>query len=110
MMFTREELLLLAKHNPEALVDTILDFQEQVWSLTEHIKQLEQRLRKNSSNSSKPPSSDGPAKPKTKSLRKRTGKKSGGQEGHEGHTLTRVEHPDESTVLPVNVCSCHATH
>ena len=38
MMFTREELLLLAS-NTEALVDTILDFQEQVRSLTEHIKQ-----------------------------------------------------------------------
>lgn len=107
MMFTREKLLVLAKHNPEALVDSILDFQEQLQSLTDRIKQLEQQLRKNSRNSSKPPSSDGPAKPNPKSLRKRTGKKSGGQKGHEGHTLQRVEHPDQSTVLPVNVCSCH---
>jgi transposase len=108
MMFTREKLLVLATHNPEALVDSILVFQKQVQSLTERIEQLEQQLRKNSRNSSKPPSSDGPAKPNPKSLRKRTGKKSGGQKGHKGHTLQRVEHPDQSTVLPVNVCSCHA--
>lgn len=108
MMFTREELLVLAKHNPEALVDIILRLQEQVLSLTKRIEQLEQQLSKNSRNSSKPPSFDGPAKPNPKSLRKRTGKKSGGQKGHKGHTLQRVEHPDQSTVLPVTSCSCHA--
>ena len=70
-MFTREELLISAKHNPEALVDIILAFQEQVQSLTARIQQL----RKNSRNSSKPPSSDGPAKPDPKSLRKRTAEK-----------------------------------
>ena len=108
MMSTREELLLLAKHNPEALVDVILALQEQVQSLTARIQMLEQQLRKNSRNSSKPPSSDGLAKPNPKSLRKRTGKKSGGQKGHPGHTLQSAEHPDQSTVLPVNICSCHA--
>ena len=108
MTFTREELLIIAKHNPEALVYINLALQEQVQSLAACIQQLEQQLRKNSRNSSKPPSSDGPAKPNPKSLRKRTGKKSGGQKGHQGHTLQRVENPDESTVLTVNTCSCHA--
>lgn len=107
MMFTREELLVLAKHNPEVLVDIILNLQEQVLSLAKRVEQLEQQLSKNSHNSSKPPSSDGLAKPNPKSLRKRTGKKSGGQKGHKGHTLEQVEHPDQSIVLPVTSCSCH---
>lgn len=94
MIFTREALLILAQQNPETLVDIILRLQEQ--------------LGKNSRNSSKPPSSDGPAKPNPKSLRKSTGKTSGGQKGHEGRTLQQVEHPDQSTVLPVTACSCHA--
>jgi len=108
MMFTREELLVLAKHNPEALVDIILPLQEESLSLKKRIEELEQQLSKNSSNSSKPPSSDGPAKPKPKSLRKPSDKKSGGQKGHIGHTLEKVEKPDHSVVLPVTECSCCA--
>jgi len=108
MMLTREELLLLAKHNPETLCDIILNLQGQVLSLTKRIEQLEQQLSKNSRNSSKPSSSDGLTKPHPKSLRKRTGKKSGGQKGHKGHTLQQVKHPDQSTVLPVTTCACHA--
>ena len=43
------------------------------------IKELENQLNKNSNNSSKPPSSDGYAKPAPKSLREKSGKKPGGQ-------------------------------
>lgn len=50
--------------------------------LEARIEELEKRLNMNSSNSSKPPSSDG-LKRKTKSLRrKNTGRKPGGQPGH----------------------------
>lgn len=108
MIFTREELLTLAKTNPEALVEIILALQEQVQALTLRVAELDSRLNKNSRNSSKPPSSDGQAKPKPKSLRKPSGKKSGGQQGHEGHTLARVEHPDHIVTLPVISCSCCA--
>ena len=106
-MFTREELLIIAKSNPETLVDIILVFQEQVQTLTKRVTDLEQRLNQNSKNSSKPPSSDGLAKkPRTtKSLRKRSGKKSGGQKGHKGHTLQQVEQPNHVVVLPVTSCS-----
>jgi transposase len=108
MMFTREELLLVAKSNPEALVDIIMALQEQVQALAKRVAELEQRLNKNSRNSSKPPSSDGPAKPRTKSLRKRSGKKPGGQKGHTGHTLTQVEQTDRVVTLPVTSCPCSA--
>ena len=70
------------------------------------IKELEARLGKNSQNSSKPPSSDGFKKPPPKSLREKSGKKSGGQPGHKGETLRQVETPDVVVDHTPSVCSC----
>ena len=109
-MFTREQLLDIAKTNPEALVDIIMVLQEQVQILTQRVAKLEEQINKNSRNSSKPPSSDGMKKsgPKPKSLRKRSGKKPGGQKGHKGHTLEKAEEPDYVIPLSVTLCSCSA--
>jgi transposase len=51
--------------------------------------ELRARLAKDSHNSGKPPSTDGLGR-KTKSLRRRSGKKAGGQLGHRGETLHLV--------------------
>jgi transposase len=59
------------------------------------IAELRRQLGQNSRNSSKPPSSDGLAKPAPRSLRKRGARKPGGQDGHPGSTLTPVAVPNE---------------
>jgi transposase len=66
-----------------------------IYALLERIEELERRLGLNSTNSSKPPASDGLKKARrVQSLRRPSGKKSGGQAGHEGTTLRQVESPD----------------
>jgi len=70
------------------------------------IQELERRLATNSSNSSKPPSSDSPyKKPKPQSLRSKGQNKSGGQLGHQGHTLQQVEDPNNKIIHAVDNCS-----
>lgn len=66
----------------------------QVETLTARVTELEGRLAQNSNNSSKPPSTDGYNKPKPKSLRLSGQKPNGGQKGHTGSTLKKVERPD----------------
>ena len=53
-----------------------------VMKLTARVQELEAQLRKSSRNSSKPPSSDGPAVP-ARPAKTPTGRKRGGQPGHE---------------------------
>lgn len=57
--------------------------------LSARIEQLEGQISKDSHNSSQTPSSDGPSSPvrKTHSLRGKSGKQSGGQPGHQSHTM-----------------------
>ena len=77
--------------------------------LEARVNELEGRLSKNSRNSSKPPSSDGFGK-RTKSLRQKSDKPSGGQKGHRGQTLEWREHPNETERYPVHeCCACGAS-
>ncbi|RLD42705.1 MAG: IS66 family transposase [Bacteroidetes bacterium] len=110
IMFSRAQLLYIARTTPDDLVDIIMTHQQQIQILIQRVAQLEEQINKNSRNSSKPPSTDGLKKsvPKTKSLRKRSGKKPGGQKGHKGHNLKKVEKPDHVIPLPVTSCSCNA--
>jgi len=112
---SREEIHTAYEEGEEAVVAMITGFvenwvgaiqqqQETIERLQERVQALEDQLAKNSQNSSKPPSSDGLKKPRTRSLRKPSGKKSGGQPGHKGHTLEMSEHPDEVQVHRVQRC------
>ena len=77
---------------------------EQIRNLKEKIKRLESKEAKNSKNSHKPPSSDQNKPKKTNSLRKKSSKKRGGQPGHKGYNLARVDAPDEVITHCVDNC------
>ena len=59
---------------------------EQIKSLSNEIDRLKSQINKNSSNSSKPPSSNG-FKKIIQNNREKTGNKMGGKPGHPGHKL-----------------------
>lgn len=62
---------------------------------------------KNSGNSSVPPSKESMGdeiKRRTSSLREKSGRKSGGQPGHEGNTRKMSEQPDETENIQPNYC------
>jgi transposase len=92
-----------------ALKAQIAELAAQVQELTAQNAELRARLAKDSHNSGKPPSSDGPGR-KTKSLRRRSGKKPGGQLGHRGETLHLVATPDAVVEhRPVVCVQCQAS-
>lgn len=70
------------------------------------IADLEARLKLSSSNSSRPPSSDGLAKPAPKSLRGRSGRGPGRPIGQDGVTLERVADPDVVMHRPQVCAGC----
>ena len=79
----------------EELVALIAALRAENASLKARIAELERWLGLNSSNSGKPPSSDGLKKPpRVTSLREPSGNKPGGQKGHDGETLRQVAEPD----------------
>ncbi len=105
-MTQEEELQALREENRtlKALVAELLPLQEQLAQANARIKDLEDRLAKDSRTSSKPPSSDGLAR-LPRSSRRPSGKLPGGQAGHAGHTLSMVEQPDEVVRHRPEVCS-----
>lgn len=71
------------------------------------IDELEARLNQNSQNSNRPPSGDGFNQPKPAFSKKK--RKKGGQFGHPGKTLKRVETPDKVIDCEPLRCGCGAS-
>ena len=91
---------------PAEVEDLIASLRLQIATLEAKVAELSRQLGQDSSNSSKPPSSDGlKKKPRVAgSLRGRSGKASGGQKGHKGDTLRQVADPD--CVIKHTACAC----
>jgi transposase len=118
---TEEEARAAARQGEEAVVAFMMSLvshwvgviqkqQETIRRLEERVQALEDQLAKNSSNSGKPPSSDGFQRSRHRSLRRPSGKKSGGQAGHQGHTLEMRADPDRIQVHRVRRCRrCQAS-
>src|ERR1700723_2918560 len=91
---------------PPEIQELLASKDRRIAELEALVAELLRRLGLDSTNSSKPPSSDGlKKKPRApRSLRGKSGKKSGGQEGHAGDTLRQVAQPD--FVVPHEACVC----
>jgi len=107
---TEQEVRAAARQGEGAVVALVGGLLEIIALLVRRVQTLEDQVAKNSRNSGKPPSSDGLKRPKNRSLRKPSGKKSGGQAGHEGHTLKAVATPARVEKHQVKQCRrCHAS-
>ncbi|MET8535084.1 IS66 family transposase [Streptomyces sp. NPDC005065] len=80
----------------EELAALVVELRSELAQARARIADLEAQLGQNSTNSSKPPSSDGLAKPAPKSLRGKSGRGPGRPKGQPGATLYQVETPDET--------------
>ena len=79
---------------------------EALAGLQSQVADLGAQVKANSRNSSKPPSSDGPAKPSPKSLRGKSGRKPGRPKGQPGAAMELSEHPDKKVRHRPARCSC----
>ncbi len=99
------ERVLILETRVEELVTRNKELEAENSALRTENQALRARLGTNSSNSGKPPSSDGPGvKPHPKSQRQSSGRKPGGQPGHVGHALRLVDDPDEVKVHTPSHC------
>jgi len=98
-----EETIAVLRAELAVAQDTIAALTEQVATLLERVTGLEGQRATDRHNSSKPPSSDGPARI-PRSLRGTSGKKPGGQPGHRGAHPRLVDTPDHIVVRRPLVC------
>jgi len=93
------------------IIIIVFELQQEVKLLKEKNKQLKEEIhflkqKKDSNNSSIPPSKDENRLRSTKSLRKTSDKKPGGQPGHQGKTLEMTDNPDEIIEIKPDYCQC----
>ncbi len=89
----------------EQLKQRIQELEAALQAAQQQIAELTALLKQNSRNSHWPSSRDKSRKKKrTKSLRRKSDKKPGGQKGHQGHTLTMCDMPDVVTVHRPRTC------
>jgi len=123
-MLTRDEILKLKTLDDDTFVETLFAIfnqfkaendalraensalREELATLKQHVAKLESQVNMTSRNSSKSPSSDGfKKKAKDNSLRVKTDKRTGGQEGHKGTTLSPSDTPDFTIDVKNDMCS-----
>jgi transposase len=106
LTISKDEICACYAQGEEAVITLVESLVARINALEARIEVLENQKSKDSKNSSKPPSGDGFAK-RTKSLRTKSGRKSGGQKDHPGSTLEWHEEVDEVFIHPVVDCkSC----
>jgi transposase len=93
------------------LVKLVNELYKEIKGLRKENEKLKKELAKyehpkNSNNSSLPPSKDENRPRKSRSLRKKTGRKPGGQKGHEGTTLEMTADPDQTIEHMPQYCEC----
>lgn len=102
---SQEEIRGVYAQGEDAVIALVEGLLERIGQLEARFEALENQRKKDSRNSSKPPSGDGVGK-RTKSLRKKGERSSGGQSGHPGSTLEWSEQVDE--VVTHSVLQCQA--
>jgi transposase len=90
----------------DGVIETL---RQRVAELEGQVRDLQQRLGTNASNSSLPPSANPPAAPPPV-VKRRTGRKSGGQPGHKGHQRLRLPPDRVQHVIPLIPSHCEACH
>lgn len=98
------EIRVIYAEGESAVVALVQELLDRLHRLESEVKNLQGKARKDSHNSSKPPSSDGFGK-RTRSLRGKSARPSGGQVGHPGQTLEWQSEPDVVERHGVEVCS-----
>lgn len=105
---TRDEIQAVYDAGPEAVIALVEGLLQRLDELTARVTELERQVKRNSRNSSQPPSQDGFQK-QTKSLRPKSERPVGGQPGHRGATLRLREQPDQiETHTVTQLCGLRA--
>jgi transposase len=96
---------------PAAVQDYIDALEARLAALEATVQHLTEQVQQNSRTSSRPPSSDPPQELGKRPRREPTGRRPGGQPGHEGHNRAMVPVEEVDVVVPVKPARCwHCQH